>query len=174
MNRLKELRTSNGLKQSDVAKAVNTSSMSVSRWESGESEIKMKKAQELADYFGVPIGYLLGLTDDANHYDDEKVFYAELKNGGEVSAVISKKRDYSDKLKKTKKQFIDFITENDFILSDFEIDTIFNLLSEMDLTNPNTKKHTLFFREFLHLSDDELEKRGYSIFANFFKESPSE
>lgn len=63
MNRLRQLRKENKSSQEDIAKKVNISVKTVSRWENGETTIKQDKAQALADFFGVPIGYLLGYED---------------------------------------------------------------------------------------------------------------
>ena len=49
-----------GLTQVELANIVNVSKITVLRWENGERQIKPEKAQQLADYFGVSVGYLLG------------------------------------------------------------------------------------------------------------------
>lgn len=64
MNRIKALRIANKITQDDIAKKLGVSSMSVSRWEKGEAQIKPDKAQALADYFSVSVGYLLGYSDE--------------------------------------------------------------------------------------------------------------
>ena len=63
MNRLKELRKEKGLTQVELANIVNVSKITVLRWENEERQIKPDKAQQLADYFGVSVGYLLGYSD---------------------------------------------------------------------------------------------------------------
>jgi XRE family transcriptional regulator len=63
MNRLKELRQEKGDTQEDVAKAMGVTRRGYQKWENGESQIKPEKAQQLADYFGVSIGYLLGYSE---------------------------------------------------------------------------------------------------------------
>ena len=60
LNRLKELRKEKKLSQKEMAEALGVNEKTVSRWENGESTIKSDKAQALADYFSVPVGYLLG------------------------------------------------------------------------------------------------------------------
>lgn len=64
MNRLKELRKEKKLSQKEIAKEMSISEKTLSRWENGESQIKPEKAQKLADYFGVSVGYLLGYNDN--------------------------------------------------------------------------------------------------------------
>ena len=63
MNRLKELRKEKKLSQKEIAKEMSISEKTLSRWENGESQIKPEKAQQLADYFGVSVGYLLGYSE---------------------------------------------------------------------------------------------------------------
>lgn len=60
MNRLKELRQKNELSQKEIAEILGFSLRSFQRMENGESQIKPEKAQQLAEYFGVNVGYLLG------------------------------------------------------------------------------------------------------------------
>ena len=60
MNRLKELRQEKKLSQKEIADLLEVSEKTISRWEKGENAIKSDKAQKLADYFKVGVGYLLG------------------------------------------------------------------------------------------------------------------
>lgn len=62
MNRLKELRKQKGLTQQGLADEISVSKITVLRWENEERQIKPEKAQLLADFFGVHIGYLLGYS----------------------------------------------------------------------------------------------------------------
>lgn len=73
MNRLKELRQEKKAKQEDLAEVAGVSAMTISRWENGESTIKSDKAQKLADFFNVPVAYLLNFTDDRTfgYIDDD-------------------------------------------------------------------------------------------------------
>ena len=81
MNRLKELRTSQGMTQLELAEAVSIPKRTIQRLENNESQIKPDKAQILADYFGVEVSYLLGFDTDntfsdlitkINHWADER------------------------------------------------------------------------------------------------------
>ena len=60
MNRLKELRQEKKLSQKEIADLLEVGEKTISRWENGENAIKSDKAQQLADYFKVGVGYLLG------------------------------------------------------------------------------------------------------------------
>lgn len=79
MNRLKELRQEKKLTQQELADEIGVTKRTYIYWEKGERQIKPEKAQQLADFFGVPIPYLLGFTDfrstpkKSNKEDDELV-----------------------------------------------------------------------------------------------------
>lgn len=60
MNRLKELRQEKKLSQKELAENIGVHYRTLQNWENGESQIKPEKAQQLADFFGVSVGYLLG------------------------------------------------------------------------------------------------------------------
>ena len=60
MNRLKELRKEKKITQKELADNLGISKRTLGYWENGERQIKPDKAQALADYFGVSVGYLLG------------------------------------------------------------------------------------------------------------------
>lgn len=71
-NRLKILRTDKGITQDELAQIINKelkenekpiSKMVISNWENNKHTIKPDKAQQLADFFEVPVGYLLGYSD---------------------------------------------------------------------------------------------------------------
>ena len=63
MSRLKELRQEKKLTQQELAKEIEVSKLTILNWEKGEHQIKSEKAQQLADIFGVSVGYLLGYED---------------------------------------------------------------------------------------------------------------
>lgn len=60
MNKLRELRKAKGLTQEKMGKEVDVSKLTVINWEKETHQIKPDKAQQLAEYFGVSVGYLLG------------------------------------------------------------------------------------------------------------------
>ena len=70
MNNIKLLREELGHSQSKLIKEIakppynlKISRRTLQYWESGERDIKLDKAQILADYFGVQLPYLLGWSD---------------------------------------------------------------------------------------------------------------
>ena len=111
MNRLKELRQKKGDTQEDVAKAMGVTRRGYQKWENEESQIKPDKAQQLADYFGVSVGHLLGYEDNFD-YVSKKVIQAfdKVKNQTSSQGI----RNYED---------LDRIYEADKIIKEFLKDT---------------------------------------------------
>lgn len=63
-NRLKELRKEEGLSLEQVGKGVGLATNTISRYETGKREPKLETWQKLADFFNVPVDYLLGISKD--------------------------------------------------------------------------------------------------------------
>ena len=61
---LKDLRTEKKLSQLQLAEKLNYTQGVVSGWESGSVEPKATALLTIAHYFGVSVGYLLGVEDD--------------------------------------------------------------------------------------------------------------
>ena len=62
--RLKELRTSFGLSQRELAQAIKLSPGMISMYEAGKKTPTIDVLSRLVDFFDVSADYLLGLTDD--------------------------------------------------------------------------------------------------------------
>ena len=62
--RLKELRLSNNLKQSDIAKVLGIGTNSYQKYELDQRFPKPDILINIADYFDVSVDYLLGRTDN--------------------------------------------------------------------------------------------------------------
>ena len=60
MNRLRELRTEKGWRQSDLAVVLNTKPQTVSRYEKGDRDIDSTTICRLCEIFGCTADYLLG------------------------------------------------------------------------------------------------------------------
>lgn len=84
MNRLKELRKKKKLSQKAVAEIFEVPTRTWQRWENSESQIKPDKAQKLADFFEVPVGYLLGYSD----YKDMDSYFESIEESKELDVDI--------------------------------------------------------------------------------------
>ncbi|EHD87617.1 helix-turn-helix family protein [Streptococcus pneumoniae GA13494] len=139
MNRLKELRQKNELSQKEIAEILGFSLRSFQRMENGESQIKPEKAQQLADFFGVSVGYLLGYIDDSEIYDDEVVI--EPEEG--IVLAYSNKRSNKKLQEKMFKDFITFFRDNTIFVSDEEILSLYSMVQAANLNN-STPRGTHF------------------------------
>lgn len=81
MNNLRHLREQKNLTLVEVAEKIGVSKLTVLKWEHGTSKISIGKAKRLAEYFGVSVGYLLGLDTPA-------------KDG--IAELIDKVNDWAD------------------------------------------------------------------------------
>lgn len=111
MNRLKKLRQDKKLSQKEIALELQVPLRTYQRWENGESQIKPDKTEKLAQFFQVPIGYLLGFGDD---------YYKELAFEIDEYAY---------------ERFIFFLTLQDIYLSDRQIENIYDTIQTFQDNN---------------------------------------
>ena len=129
MNRLKELRQKKGDTQEDVAKAMGMTRRGYQKWENEESQIKSEKAKQLADYFGVSVGYLLGYEMNLKEAQEKlKEFNSTLPTLEEFDKVLFKKQE------KRFKRFVQFVSDEEMKIKDRNLVLIFNLLVSSDET----------------------------------------
>lgn len=103
MNRLKQLRQQTGDTQEDVAKAIGVTRRGYQKMENEESQIKSDKAQKLAKYFGVSVGYLLGYEPESEQVSNYQKIKICFSNGEELSFLV---RNFTEKeLTKITSQF---------------------------------------------------------------------
>lgn len=103
MNRLKQLRQQTGDTQEDVAKVIGVTRRGYQKMENEESQIKSDKAQKLADYFGVSVGYLLGYEPESEQVSNYQKIKICFSNGEELSFLV---RNFTEKeLTKITSQF---------------------------------------------------------------------
>lgn len=92
MNKIKELRKKQMpmLTQDELSKIAGVSKRTIIAWENGERPIKPEKAQQLADYFEVSVGYLLGYQ---KFYDIEK---DALESSENIRKLIQSHSNFKD------------------------------------------------------------------------------
>ena len=155
MNRLKELRKQKGLTQQELADEISVSKITILRWENEERQIKTEKAQQLADYFGVSVGYLLGYDEVPKELLDELELQLDhvltptekedLENNPELKnhylSIVRNRLLYNQRkeVEKTEqafdKDFIRLLKEYSIYLSDNQIEQIKDLMKTMSNIN---------------------------------------
>lgn len=114
MNRLKQLRKQKKLTQQELADIVGVTKRTYIYWEQGERQIKREKAIQLAKFFNVSLGYLLGydtnntfseLIDKVNEWaishgldkGNPKIEWMKVtEEVGEIRDVFLKPHDFAD------------------------------------------------------------------------------
>lgn len=123
MNRLKELRKEKKLTQKELAQNIGAGLRTIQTWENGESQIKPDKAQQLADFFGVSVGYLLG--------------YATVDDVMELTTKVMTNQirleDISDK--NTRKAVSDYIELNKGLEPNQPFTTDYSMLNAIEKIN---------------------------------------
>ena len=136
MNRLKELRKEKKLSQKEIAKEMSISEKTLSRWENGESQIKPEKAQQLADYFGVSVGVLLG-------YEEAKTLENILKDAEEYLEMTEDdllSDNYSSRIKIALSEMSDIPVLKNEIIYNLDFLSYDNLKAICQIVNELPKK----------------------------------
>ena len=117
MNRIKEIRQEKNLSQTDIAKALGVTRQAISLYEKGDREPKLETWQKLADFFGVSVPYLQGVSDidDPNFYKNLELYLALIAESNSLENY--KDKDFVKKLD---------VSENERIKANFYL--VFNLL----------------------------------------------
>ena len=163
MNRLKELRKKRKLTQQQLAEYIGVTKRTIVAWAREERDIKPQTSRELASFFGVSIGYLLGFTDIEQQYDDENILEF---NDEFVFGTTSQKRK-KDEYNRDLSLFIEFLRKTKIVISDSQINQLFSLLDCMNIFSDSS-----IISEFISSSilEEEIEigsmkEKGYTLLA---------
>ena len=165
MNNLKKLRKDKGLTQQELAQEMETTKLTISNWENEKHTIKADKAQQLADYFGVSVGYLLGYSNNPKRYDDEIAMELEER----LTVVHSRERADKEKQERMFKDFVTFFRDNIIFISDDEILSLFSMVQAANLNNATPRGRQ--FTDLIFSDNDESKQiiDDYSlVFGNEF------
>ena len=136
MSRLKELRQERKLTQQELAKQIGVSKLTILNWEKGEHQIKSEKAQQLADIFGVSVGYLLGYEDyktiQNDAFDSYRNMAKLLRTNPDFKNIIS---EYDETNRKNGKLNLSFFVQAES-LPIIEQDIKELILEEWEKTQP--------------------------------------
>lgn len=122
MNRLRELRKEKKLTLKEVSSQLEQNNLKISpdalaKYERGDREPKLETWQKLADFFGVSVPYLQGVSDidDPNFYKNLELYLALIAESNSLENY--KDKDFVKKLD---------VSENERIKANFSL--VFNLL----------------------------------------------
>jgi DNA-binding helix-turn-helix protein len=169
MNRLKELRKRKKMTQQELANIIGVTKLTILRWEKGDRQIKSDKAQQLAEYFNVSVGYLLG-------YEDNNSFVSSVVNEVDLLDPDDNTNNLNSDLKNKINLVKNLISEEQ---SDREEDyrqTIvkdsYNLLKGLDLDDVLTVAgiiERLYFSQYSIDENEKLEKYRDKLSKSFKK-----
>ncbi|HEM2541032.1 TPA: helix-turn-helix transcriptional regulator [Streptococcus suis] len=168
-NRLRYLRQEKKLTQDELAFELNknlkkgeklVSKMTISNWENNKHAIKPDKAQKLAEYFGVSVGYLLGYDTDNVLLDALSKKIADLSP--EEFVEYTKTTNYS-----TERELFEFLFEKSQEIDEQtsrgrKIKDILGLLKGLDLDDLNLINgfvERLYFSEYSLEDDEKLDNK---------------
>lgn len=204
-NRLKILRTDKGITQDKLAEIINEklkenenekliSKMVISNWENNKHTIKQDKAQLLADYFGVSVGYLLGYDEVPKEFIEELELQLDhvltptekedLENKPELRnhylSIVRNRLLHNQRKEVVKtaqafdKDFIKFIEKYSIYLSDDQIEQIKDLMKSMSSINNKYLMVTMAGRYFEQMKHEkETEFKELFKYSKIWKENYS-
>ena len=115
MNKIKNLRESKGLSQDRLSQELGINLRTLQRWENGETAIRSKNINRIADYFNVTVPELLG-------YDDfYKIEREALESSSDISEILNDPNynriilEYNESNKKHGKFVLSLSTETDAV-----------------------------------------------------------
>ena len=89
--RLKELRQSREITQSDLADILNVGSNTISQYETGNREPCFASLLRISEYFGVSVDYLLGISEFHDQPPVERMFFGDHLKKCRSNAGLSQK-----------------------------------------------------------------------------------
>lgn len=171
-NKIKELRKEKKLTQEELAKKINVTKLTISRWERGERVPKSDKAQQLADLFNVSVAYMLGYTENSTFYEDEQVFEVD------GNMLTTSEKRFEEKSKNDfLKAFSRFLLDKNLFLSNDEIIDMIKLLFSLSVNHGKNLKSKTFQEIFIntnHKYHKQLEKEYSFIFGDEFARDDTE
>lgn len=155
--------------QQELANIIGVTKLTILRWEKGDRQIKSDKAQQLAEYFNVSVGYLLG-------YEDNNSFVSSVVNEVDLLDPDDNTNNLNSDLKNKINLVKNLISEEQ---SDREEDyrkTIvkdsYNLLKGLDLDDVLTVAgiiERLYFSQYSIDENEKLEKYRDKLSKSFKK-----
>lgn len=161
MNRIKELRQSKNLSQAELAERVGITRQGISLYEKGKRTPKLEMWQKLADFFGVSVPYLQGISSvkDAEAFKNFKYFLDYLSK-------ISKLPDeYQENYSIKTDELLAFYRENDRNVFNL-LGNIFLKLTRHEKTNEALKKAIKEISENSDIEDiSEIDAIMFDVFV---------
>ena len=154
---LRELRKAKDIKQEVLAENLNVSRQTVSKWENGTAMPDLKKLTALAEYFGVTMDELLGLTSPGSEGENISDYAKEY-----INELISLENEASTKKindLNTKWKISVIILAVVLAIAFFNIGNLSTRLTAAENNMQNIANNTYYNND----SDDDLDSTSYKI-----------
>lgn len=166
MNRIKEIRQEKNLSQTDIAKALGVTRQAISLYEKGDREPKLETWQKLADFFGVSVPYLQGISDieDLEPVSTFEKFFASLEktpDGKSVKVPVNEMLALSNglELKTFLKINNAIISKQNGELSENDFKKYSKIVSHLDKNDfPSIGDVNFYMTNFYEIMLDEINK----------------
>lgn len=89
-SRLRELRLKKGLTIVELAKILDSAKTTIANYETDKRNPSYDMLKQIADFYGVTVDYILGLTDNPNIYKEVEKIPEEMRNVGVKYLYLAK------------------------------------------------------------------------------------
>lgn len=80
MNKIKELRIQNNISQKQMSIELGIAQPIICQWEKGTKNMSLSRAMLVAEYFGVSVDYLMGISDDPTQKENAPTDFGAYDN----------------------------------------------------------------------------------------------
>lgn len=165
-NRLKELRTKKHLTLKELGEQLGMPNNTLSQYETGKREPKLETWQKLADFFGVSVPYLQGISDieDLEPVSTFEKFFASLEktpDGKSVKVPVNEMLALADglELKTFLKINNAIISKQNGELSENDLKKYSKIVSHLDKNDfPSIGDINFYMTNFYEIMLDEINK----------------
>ena len=120
-----------GFSKKEIAEKIGVNPRTLTRWEREESPIPYDKALEIAKIINKNVSYLMGYMEKQDKYRSDELLIGNGK-GGYTSISDERHNELLQKYnEEIKENFITFLRQHDFVISDNEIKSVLLLLSSL-------------------------------------------
>lgn len=157
-----------GFSKKDIAEKIGVNPRTLTRWEREESPIPYDKALEIAKIINKNVSYLMGYMEKQDKYRSDELLIGNGKGGytslsGERHDELS--QNYNEEIKEN---FVTFLRQHDFVISDNEIKSVLLLLSSLNVNSYKHEDYNSLIEAYI-VDDYDLRYHGYSILGDGFQ-----
>ena len=156
-----------GFSKKEIAEKIGVNPRTLTRWEREESPIPYDKALEIAKIINKNVSYLMGYMEKQDKYRSDELLIGNGK-GGYTSISDERHNELLQKYnEEIKENFVNFLRQHDFVISDNEIKSVLLLLSSLNVNSYEHENYNSLTEAYMD-GDYDLRYHGYSILGDGF------